>query len=83
MDITEKLPYFAMALGLKQHQIEEIEADYRDSVGKRRKAVIAKWLKTESSELSWRTLCNALRSDLVEHNALAGKIETKYNVNAV
>ena len=83
MDITEELPYFAMALGLKQHQIDEIKTDYPDCVRKRRKEVIAKWLKTESSKLSWRTLCNALRSDLVEHNALAGKIETKYNVNAV
>ena len=70
-----------IALELRYRVLEEIEANYPNNVRKCMAEVINKWLETSTGQLSWRTLCNALRNELVSCPVLAAQIEQKYCVN--
>ena len=67
-----------MELGIEYHVLQEIEKKYHDNTKECMTEAVSVWLKTESSTLSWETLCKALRSELVSHPVLAEAIEKKY-----
>ena len=81
MSVNKEWSSLAIVVGLEHHEVEKIETDYPNNVNKRKEEVIARWLRTGCR--SWQTLCDALKSDLVKHSALAEKIETKYKTNAI
>lgn len=63
---------------IESHKLEEIEANFPKDVKKCMAKVISKWLEKDTGHLSWRTLCDALRSELVDQSVLAERIEKKY-----
>ncbi len=77
--INNEWKSLGIALELDFSELKEIEANYPTSVKDCMAEVIARWLRTGgSSQVSWKTLCDALRSDLLSHSFLAQEIEEKY-----
>jgi hypothetical protein len=70
-------------LGLEIHKIKEIKADEPGGVQRCKEKMIARWLGKSGEESPWRKLVEALRSDMVSHNALAHNIELKYCANTL
>ena len=64
-------------LDVRYHVTKEIEERYPSNKD-RLAEVIDRWLKTGCSELSWKNLCAALCSDLVNQTVLAKRLEKKY-----
>ena len=67
-----------MELGIDYHVLQEIEKKYPNDTKECMAEAVNVWLKTESSTLSWETLCEALRRKLVANPVLAEAIEKKY-----
>ena len=78
--INSKWQSLGIALELGYSTLEEIEANNPNNVESCMAKVIARWLDARSSPLTWETLCDALRSDLVDCPVLAQDIEEKYCV---
>ncbi len=78
VEISREWSFLALALGLKQHVIAEIETDYPSNVSKCREKMVVKWFELQPSQLSWSSLCTALRTRLVDRPDIAKKIERKY-----
>jgi hypothetical protein len=65
-------------LDIKYHELEEIEERYRG--GNLRKCmaeIINNWLRNDT-QASWKTLCHALKSELVSEPVIAAEIEKKF-----
>ena len=62
-----------LALNIPPGIIDCIRKTHRDNVGDCRKEVITKWMMNDECP-SWRSLCAALRRDIVRHANLAKSI---------
>lgn len=67
-----------LALEIKPHVLERINVDFVISSYDRLSVTISEWLLGNGGECSWKFLCGALRSPLVERPALAESIEARY-----
>ena len=76
-DINKEWKHLGLELGLTNPVLDEIEYNFPRDVKRCLLEAIDRWLKTGSSELSWRKLCEALRSALVENPTLAEEIESR------
>ena len=79
VEINREWSSLALALKILPYQIEEIEANYPNSIRKCREKMVDKWFQRDS-ELSWNSLCVALRDPLVDRHDIARRIELKYQV---
>ena len=70
----------SLALKLAQRVIDDIEYKYPHNLEGCRREMVTHWLRKSPNveHPSWKTLVEALRSDLVAENALANKIATKH-----
>ena len=67
-----------LALKLKPPVMREIEKTHRGDIFECRKAMIEKWMQSSPSRPTWRTLCYALCTELVNHKSLAIQIAKKH-----
>lgn len=68
-----------LALNIPPGIIDCIKKTHRDNVGDCRKEVITKWMMNNECP-SWRSLCAALRRDMVGHTNLAKSIGKKHPI---
>ena len=81
VDINREWIELGIALDLKYHILDEIEANHvKDGVKRCLQEVIHSWFEGNGSELSWEVLCAALRSDLISRPVIAEDIESKFNM---
>ena len=71
-----------LALRLKPSLLDEIKVTNREKVSDCRRDTIKEWLKNPRHTYTptWRTLCTALRQDMVGNIALANRIARKYDL---
>ena len=81
VNITKEWRNLGLALGIKFHTIEEIEANNSQDVKKCLAKVVDSWLGGSGDQPSWSGLCNALRSELVKRTTVANEIQEKYIFN--
>ena len=65
-------------LEIKYHELEQMKIYHHNDIEQCMAGMINKWLKTNTDQVSWGTLCAALRSELVGEPVLATEIEKKY-----
>ena len=80
VEITTEWRCLALALKFPNYQIDMIEADSFNNISKCRERMVDRWFQRDS-DLSWSSLCTALRDPLVERHDIAKTIEQKYQVN--
>ena len=68
----------ALALEIRSCEIEVIESNHRSDCKKQLKEILKLWLKGMGGQSSWKFLCDAMKSDLVDRTDLADAIERKY-----
>ncbi len=73
-DAAAKWHSLGLALDVKSSVLDNIDADYH-GVRDKLDAVLDYWSKDNAGEYSWKFLCKALRSKLVERPDLAKAIE--------
>ena len=64
-------------LKIPHDQISEIETKYLNDVSKCREKMVEIWFQN-ANEVSWKTLCAALRDPSVGRPDIASRIELKY-----
>lgn len=77
-EIASKWHSFGVAIGLMPTELATIETKCQKDPMRCLGEVINVWFDEERETLSWETICNALRSNLVQNNSLANKL-SKYN----
>ena len=75
--IINEWQYLGLALQVPNDKIKEIEANHQKDVKGCLKKVIEAWLEMGSSQVTWKTLCKALRTELVNCDNIAKQIEEK------
>ena len=78
-DVRAKSKILGLVLGLEKSTVDAIGAEYRDPADQLVQ-VIAEFLEQKEPTPTWRVIVNALRSRLIDMNALAEKIEAKYSI---
>ena len=76
-EVVEEWRFLGLALHIPHYKIREIEANNKGDVKKCLEIVIQTWLEMDNVHLSWKTLCEALRSKLVDCDSIAQQIEDK------
>ena len=79
IEVNTEWSSLALALKIPPYQTEEIEVNYPNNVSKCREKMVDRWFRRDS-ELSWSSLCVALRDPLVDRHDIAKRIELKYDV---
>ena len=78
--ITKEWTDLATTLRIPEHEIDEIECSHSQDVKRCLRKMVDKWLKLQPGQVSWTTLCQALRHPLVSRPDIAEKIEHKHCV---
>lgn len=76
-EVVAEWKFLGFALDVPNSKIKEIEVNHPNDVKKCLEKVIEAWLQMQK-KASWETLCDALRTDLVNCHAIAKQIEEKY-----
>ena len=78
--INKEWSLLATVLDIPKHDIKEIEINHPQDVRRCLVEMVDKWLELQASQVSWTTLCQALRHPLVGRTDIAEAIEHKYRV---
>ena len=79
--INKEWTALALTLDIPHHQIEEIETNYPNNVSKCREKMVDRWFQ-RGRQLSWSSLCTALREPLVSRPDIAAVIQHKYSIKS-
>lgn len=75
-EIVDEWRDLGLALDLPYRKIRELEANHPNDVKKCLEGMIKVWLESEADP-SWQALCTALRTELVDCNTIAQRIEER------
>ncbi len=78
LGISEEWYSLALALEIPLNEINTIQCNHHGDIRMCVTKMVEKWLQLHPRELSWNTLCRALKERLVSRNDVATKIEQKY-----
>ena len=79
-NISARWHHIGLALGVNSNDLENIETDAQDHTIKLSK-VIEKWITTQSSPVSWKTLISAIEGPIVNDKQKATEIRHYLNIN--
>ena len=74
LDVLDTWEYLGLALGIKVCELNVIKKE-NATLRDRMKAMLLVWLHHGGKYPTWKTLCEALRDELVERRDIAEKIE--------
>ena len=77
-DVRAKWKLLGLVLGLPKSTVDGIHKHYEDQADQLRR-VIAVFLEQKEPRPTWMVIVKALRSPLINENALARKIEERYS----
>lgn len=77
VDVIDEWRHLGLALHLPSSKIREIEVNHPNDVKKCLEKVIEAWLESDTDP-SWKTLCTALKTELVDCGSIAKTIEEKF-----
>ena len=77
-DISAKWEVIGIALGVSQNDLKGLQQENIDKTVKLAR-VIAKWMETESTPVSWETLISAIEGPIVNNKQKAKEIRDYLN----